>query len=56
MRFCCRRSDSRSFVRDGVGKTEVDGSIGFGPLQKLYLSHEHTNPKATDGSIDIIRD
>ena len=30
-------------------------SVGFGPLQKLYLTHEHSNPRATDGSIDIIR-
>lgn len=31
-------------------------SIGFGTLQKLYLSHEHTIPRATDGSINIVRD
>ena len=32
------------------------GRIGFGLLQKLSLTHEHTNRSATYGSIDIIRD
>ncbi len=26
------------------------------PPQKLYLAYEHTTPRTTDGSIDIIRD